>query len=105
MKETRFTELRNQASHFVDLVERGETVRLPRKRRAIAEIHPVVRDLPSWKRRTVRPLLTGSASGAGSVRVFFGPSALARRCADAAGTAKCRCAAARGAGLNVPARA
>lgn len=59
MKETSFTELRNQARHVFDLGESGETVLMLRKRRAIAKIHPVARDLPSWKRRKVRPLLIG----------------------------------------------
>lgn len=59
MKEASFTELRNQAKHFFDLVESGETVRVLRNGRAIAEIHPVARDLPSWKRRKARPLLIG----------------------------------------------
>jgi antitoxin (DNA-binding transcriptional repressor) of toxin-antitoxin stability system len=59
MKETSFTELRSQAKHYFDLVEGGETVRVLRNGRAIAEIHPIARDLPSWKRRAARPLLVG----------------------------------------------
>ncbi len=59
MKETSFTELRNQAKHYFDLVESGETVRVLRNGRPIAEIHPIARDLPSWKRRRARPLLIG----------------------------------------------
>ena len=57
MKEASFTELRNQAKHYFDLVESGETVRVLRNGRPIAEIHPIARDLP-WgsKRRQPRPL-------------------------------------------------
>jgi antitoxin (DNA-binding transcriptional repressor) of toxin-antitoxin stability system len=59
MRETTFTELRNQARHYFDLVEAGETVRALRNGKPIAEIHPVPRDLPSWRRRPPRPLLIG----------------------------------------------
>jgi len=59
MRETSFTELRNQAKHYFDLVESGETVRVLRNGRPIAEIHPIARDLPSWKQRRARPLLIG----------------------------------------------
>jgi antitoxin (DNA-binding transcriptional repressor) of toxin-antitoxin stability system len=59
MRDTTFTELRNQAKHYFDLVEAGETVRVLRNGRPIAEIHPIPRDLPSWKRRAARPLAIG----------------------------------------------
>jgi antitoxin (DNA-binding transcriptional repressor) of toxin-antitoxin stability system len=59
MKENSFTELRNQARHFFDRVESGETVRMLRNGRAIAEVHPVAHDLPSWKRRKARRQLIG----------------------------------------------
>jgi hypothetical protein len=49
--------------------------------------------------------LTARATGAGTVRVFFEPSALTKRCVDEAGKAQAQCAAARGAGLNLPAPA
>ena len=62
MRETSFTELRNQAKHYFDLVEAGETVRVLRNGRPIAEIHPIARDLPSWKRRQAQPLLIGGAA-------------------------------------------
>lgn len=62
MRDATFTELRNQAKHFFDLVESGETVRVLRNGRPIAEIHPIARDLPSWKRRRARPLLIGGES-------------------------------------------
>lgn len=59
MRETTFTELRNQAKQFFDLVEAGETIRVLRNGKPIAEIHPIPRDLPSWKRRQARPLAIG----------------------------------------------
>ena len=61
MRETTFTELRNQAKQFFDLVESGEIVRVLRNGKPIAEIHPIARDLPSWKRRPARPLVVGGA--------------------------------------------
>lgn len=61
MRETTFTELRNQAKHFFDLVESGEIVRVLRNGKPIAEIHPIPHDLPSWKRRAARPLVVGGA--------------------------------------------
>jgi len=62
MREASFTDLRNQAKLYFDLVEAGETVRVLRNGRPIAEIHPIPRDLPSWKKRAARPLLTGGES-------------------------------------------
>jgi antitoxin (DNA-binding transcriptional repressor) of toxin-antitoxin stability system len=62
MRETSFTELRNQAKHFFDLVESGEVVRVLRNGKPIAEIHPIAHDLPSWKRRPTRPLVIGGAA-------------------------------------------
>jgi antitoxin (DNA-binding transcriptional repressor) of toxin-antitoxin stability system len=61
MRETTFTELRNQAKHYFDLVESGEIVRVIRNGKPIAEIHPIAGDLPSWKRRPARPLVVGGA--------------------------------------------
>lgn len=59
MRETTLTELRNQAKRFFDLVETGETVRVLRNGKPIAEIHPVRHELPSWKRRHPHPLDLG----------------------------------------------
>lgn len=59
MQEASFTELRNQAKRYFDLVESGEVVRVLRNGKPIAEIHPIARDLPSWKRRVARPLVIG----------------------------------------------
>jgi antitoxin (DNA-binding transcriptional repressor) of toxin-antitoxin stability system len=57
MKQTTFTELRNHAKQYFDLVALGESVRVLRNGKPIADIVPVVPDLPSWKRRQVQPLL------------------------------------------------
>lgn len=59
MREATFTELRNQAKRYFDLVEAGEIVRVLRNGKPIAEIHPIPRDLPSWKQRPARPLVIG----------------------------------------------
>jgi antitoxin (DNA-binding transcriptional repressor) of toxin-antitoxin stability system len=56
MREATFTELRNQARHYFDLVEAGEIVRVLRNGKAIAEIRPVQQAGPSWKQRKARPL-------------------------------------------------
>lgn len=55
MIATTFTEFRNQAKHFFDLVEAGETVRVLRNGRPIADIGPVLANIPSWKQRTAKP--------------------------------------------------
>ena len=50
MQEATFTELRNHAKSYFDAVARGETVRVFRNGKAIAEIVPVAAETPSWKR-------------------------------------------------------
>lgn len=57
MRDATFSELRNRARHYFDLVESGETVRVLRNGKPIAEIHPIAPEVPSWKRRSVRPLV------------------------------------------------
>lgn len=59
MRDTTFTELRNRAKHFFDLVETGEVVRVLRNGKPIAEIHPIAHGAPSWKQRPARPLAIG----------------------------------------------
>lgn len=59
VRETTFTELRKHAKAFFDLVEAGETVRVLRNGKPIAEINPIRAELPSWKRRPARPLAIG----------------------------------------------
>jgi prevent-host-death family protein len=57
MKQATFTEVRNQAKQYFDAVEAGETVRVLRNGKPIADIVPIMADLPSWKRRKSQPLV------------------------------------------------
>ncbi|MDZ4253340.1 MAG: type II toxin-antitoxin system prevent-host-death family antitoxin [Sulfuritalea sp.] len=51
MQETTFTELRNHAKDYFDAVEGGDTVRVFRNGKPIAEIVPIRAGIPSWKRQ------------------------------------------------------
>ncbi len=62
MKQIAFTKLRNHAKTFFDLVENGESIRISRNGKPIANIVPVVPDLPSWKRSAVQPLVLAGIS-------------------------------------------
>lgn len=62
MKQATFSELRNHAKLYFDFVEAGETVRILRNGKPIADIVPVSQDLPSWKRRQAQPLVIEGAS-------------------------------------------
>jgi len=62
MKQATFTEVRNHAKQYFDAVESGETVRVIRNGKPIADIVPILADLPSWKRRKVQPLLLDGVS-------------------------------------------
>ena len=62
MRETTFTELRNHAKTFFDAVEDGETVRVYRKGRPVADIVPVKAAMPSWKKSPDIRLALGSLS-------------------------------------------
>lgn len=68
MREVAFTELRNNAKQFFDHVEAGETVRILRNGKPIADIVPIAPILPSWKRRKATPLVV---SGAGLSRLII----------------------------------
>ncbi len=57
MKQATFSELRNHAKQYFDIVEAGESVRIVRNGKPIADIVPIAQDLPSWKRRSVQPLV------------------------------------------------
>jgi antitoxin (DNA-binding transcriptional repressor) of toxin-antitoxin stability system len=50
MREATFSELRSHAKDFFDAVEGGDTVRVFRNGKAIAEIVPIRSAVPSWKR-------------------------------------------------------
>jgi prevent-host-death family protein len=62
MKQATFTEIRNHAKQYFDLVESGESVRVLRNGKPIAEIIPIAADLPSWKRRLAQPLVLDGVS-------------------------------------------
>ena len=62
MKQTTFTELRAHAKQYFDLVEAGETVRVLRNGKPIADILPVQPETPSWKRRKAQPLVLDGVS-------------------------------------------
>ncbi len=62
MKQATFSEVRNHAKQYFDAVESGETVRVLRNGKPIADIVPVAADLPSWKRRKAQPLVLDGVS-------------------------------------------
>ena len=62
MKMIPFTEFRKEASALFSAVEEGETIRVTRHGKAIAEIVPFnsdVKKMPSWKRKKVRKIIKG----------------------------------------------
>ena len=62
MKQVTFTEVRNHAKQYFDIVASGESVRVLRNGKPIADIVPIAADLPSWKRRKAQPLVLDSVS-------------------------------------------
>lgn len=62
MRETTFSELRNHAKSFFDAVEEGETVRVYRNGRPVADIVPVKSAVPAWKKPPQTRLFLGSLS-------------------------------------------
>ena len=63
MKTITFTEFRKNASGIMDLVEQGETFRLLRHGKAIAEIVPAEtrESTPAWQRPGPRLVTSGAA--------------------------------------------
>lgn len=57
MKQATFTEVRNHAKQYFDIVASGESVRVSRNGKPIADIVPIVAELPSWKRRRAQPII------------------------------------------------
>ena len=51
MRDATITELRNRVTNYFDAVEGGDTVRVFRNGKPIAEIVPVRSGVPSWKRQ------------------------------------------------------
>jgi prevent-host-death family protein len=62
MKQATFSELRNHARQYFDIVEAGESVRIVRNGKPVADIVPIQQDLPSWKRRAAQPLVLNGVS-------------------------------------------
>lgn len=62
MRQATFTEVRNHAKTWFDIVEAGEPVRVLRNGKPIADIVPVAAGLPSWKRRKAQPLVIDGIS-------------------------------------------
>ena len=62
MKQATFTEVRNHAKQYFDMVVAGESVRVLRNGKPIADIVPILADLPSWKRRRAQPLVLDASS-------------------------------------------
>ena len=62
MRQATFSELRNHAKQYFDIVESGESVRIVRNGKPIADIVPLSQDLPSWKRRVPQPLVLDGVS-------------------------------------------
>ena len=48
MRQVTFTEVRNHAKKYFDIVETGESVRVLRNGKPIADIVPIAADVPSW---------------------------------------------------------
>ena len=59
MTQTTFTEFRKHAKTYFDSVEKGETVRVIRHGRVIAEVVPPYEDKKTWKKRGLRLLVPG----------------------------------------------
>lgn len=47
MRQATFTEIRNHAKTYFDIVQAGESLRVLRNGKPIADIVPIVADLPS----------------------------------------------------------
>lgn len=74
MQEATFTELRNHAKDYFDAVEGGDTVRVFRNGKPIAEIVPIRSGAPSWKRQAT-PLTIKGLSLSREVLIDRGESA------------------------------
>lgn len=62
MRQAAFTDLRNNAKLYFDYVESGESVRVLRNGKAIADIVPIAPELPSWRRRKAQPMVIDGVS-------------------------------------------
>jgi len=62
MRKTTFTELRNHAKTLFEAVEDGETVRVYRHGRPVADIVPIKAAMPAWKTPPQARLFLGTLS-------------------------------------------
>ena len=62
MRQASFTDVRNHAKQYFDMVESGESVRVLRNGKPIADIIPIISDLPSWRQRKAQPLVLDGVS-------------------------------------------
>lgn len=62
MNQATFVEMHNRAEQHFDIVASGESVRVPRNEKPIADIALVVADPPSWKHRKAQPLVLDGVS-------------------------------------------
>jgi len=62
MKQATFSEFRNHAKQYFNIVESGEPVRIVRNGKPIVDIVPLQQDLPSWKRSVSQPLILDGVS-------------------------------------------
>ncbi len=62
MRTTTFTEFRNHAGEYFDIVETGEEVQIIRNGKPIAEIYPYKKmpiKIPSWKKPGIKLKIEG----------------------------------------------
>ncbi|MDW7710796.1 MAG: type II toxin-antitoxin system prevent-host-death family antitoxin [Deferrisomatales bacterium] len=59
MRETTIAELRKHTREVFDSVEQGEVIRVLRRGLPVAEIVPIRRSQPSWKRTADRLVVPG----------------------------------------------
>lgn len=57
MKTATFSEFRNNAKKYFDVVEQGETVEIYRHGKPIALVTPIVREAPSNRWKTGNPIV------------------------------------------------
>lgn len=67
MREATFSELRNHAREFFDMVEAGESVRILLDGKPVADLVPIRPRQPSWQRRKASPLVVAGAPASQSI--------------------------------------
>lgn len=62
MKQVNFAEFCKHSTRVFDIVEAGESIRVLRNGKPIADIIPTTANLPSWRRRKAQPLVLDGVS-------------------------------------------